>query len=202
MLLVSTTNHADARGLGRVGAGKQRVRMRLHRDAGHDRRAMPDPLMLLEPGRVIAVQLATGEVRRGLIMGVGGGWLHLVGDEGVQLINLGQAALISLDAQAAVAAAPVDAPRPRPMTKDVPIKTGSRAPGRPWQETELKELSEAYLDGRPDAELAERFHRTRGQIKELRQGFECARGNLVDDQISQVARTWVGRWRKVLGGAR
>ena len=164
--------------------------------------AMTDPLALLEPGRVISVQLATGEVRRGLVMGMGAGWLHLVGDDGVQLVNLAQVALVSLDAQTAAAPMAVDAARPRPMTKDVPIKAGSRAPGRPWQETELKQLSEAYLDGRPDAELAERFHRTRGQIRELRQGFECARGNVVEDQLSMVARTWVGRWRKVLGGAR
>jgi hypothetical protein len=48
--------------------------------------------------------------------------------------------------------------------------------------------------------LAERFGRTRGQITLLRQGFECARGNIADDAIPPVAQTWVARWRKVLAG--
>jgi hypothetical protein len=163
---------------------------------------MDQPLALLQPGRVVAVQLSDGGIRRGLVMSAGGGWLQLAGDEGLLLVNLAQVAVIALDGQPTAAAGPVDAARPRPQSKDAPFRAGSRAPGRPWQEQDLKQLAEAYLDGRPDAELAERFVRTRGQIKELRQGFECARGNLVDDQLSPAARTWVARWRKVLGGAR
>jgi hypothetical protein len=59
-------------------------------------------------------------------------------------------------------------------------------------------IAYAYLDGIEDGDLAQRFSRSRGQIKELRQAFECARGNLVEDQISPIAATWVARWRKAL----
>ncbi len=76
----------------------------------------------------------------------------------------------------------------------------SQAPGSPWSDAELKRLADAFLDGHEDGELAERHKRARPAIKQLRQGFECARGNLVEDQISSVAATWVSRWRRVLAG--
>ena len=39
-----------------------------------------------------------------------------------------------------------------------------------------------------------------GIIKQLRQGFEAARGNLVEDQVGEVAATWIHRWRRLLAG--
>jgi hypothetical protein len=74
-----------------------------------------------------------------------------------------------------------------------------RAPGRAWTEEELRRLGEGFIEGTADHALATAFNRTRGQLKELRQGFECARGNLDVDDISPVAATWVARWRRVLG---
>ncbi len=92
----------------------------------------------------------------------------------------------------------VEVAKPKPSSKDAPIRAGGKALGRAWLDEDLKTLADAYLDAVEDGDLALRFNRSRGQIKELRQAFECARGNLVEDQISPIAATWVARWRKAL----
>lgn len=153
----------------------------------------------LTTDRLIALRLADGTPIVGRVVVAGDGWLHLRDPDGDHLINLAQVAAIRLQVQPHGEAAPHGG-LPRPSSKDQPRKLGARAPGRPWDEVELKALSEAFLDGEGDAELAERFHRTRGQITELHRGFECARGNLVEDQISPAARLWVARWQRVLAG--
>ena len=92
----------------------------------------------------------------------------------------------------------VEVARPKPASKDAPIRAGGKALGRAWLDEDLKALADAYLDGAEDGDLAQRFNRSRGQVRELRQAFECARGNRVEDQISPIAATWVARWRKAL----
>jgi hypothetical protein len=92
----------------------------------------------------------------------------------------------------------VDVLKPKPSSKETPMRVTGKALGRAWLDEDLKVLADAYLDGVQDADIAQRLSRAKGQIKELRQAFECARGNLVDDQISPIAATWVPRWRKAL----
>jgi hypothetical protein len=161
---------------------------------------MDDPLALLQAGTMITLHLSDGNHRHGVVRACGGGWLQLLGTAGDQLINLSQVVAVDLNAAPPVMPSPIDDPRPRPVSKDIPFKVGSRAPGRPWQDDDLKGLADGFLEGRTDPELSERFHRTRSQVKELRQGFECARGTVTEDEVSQVARTWVRRWRRVLSG--
>jgi hypothetical protein len=158
---------------------------------------MEDPLSQLEPGRGIAVHLSNGQICRGQVGGLRGPWLHLTAESGGVLVNLTQVTAIVLDAASAPEAM-IDIARPKPRSKDEPIRAGSKALGRAWADAELKALADAFLDGLQDGELAERFHRSRSQITELHQAFECARGNLVEDQLRPVARTWVARWRKAL----
>ena len=158
---------------------------------------MDDPLAQLEPGRGVAVHLTNGQICRGSVSGLRGPWLHLAADSGGVLVNLTQVTAIVLDAAGAPEAL-IDIARPKPRSKDEPIRAGSKALGRAWTDAELKSLADAFLDGLHDGELAERFHRSRTQITELHQAFECARGNLVEDQLRPVARTWVARWRKAL----
>jgi len=129
------------------------------------------------------------------------GWLLLETESGIMLINLTQVAVITQepgepDEDTEASLEGLDE-LPKPTSAERPLRA-SRAPARPWRDDDLKQLADAFLDGAQDQELATRFNRTRGQVKELRQGFECARGNLVDDQISRVAATWVDRWRRVL----
>jgi hypothetical protein len=162
---------------------------------------MDEPLALLQAGTVVAIQLADGSRCHGVIRAHGGGWVHLLGNAGTMLVNLSQVISVELNPVAPEVPSPIDHPRPRPVSKDVPVKVGSRAPGRPWRDEDLKGLADGFLDGRTDPELSERCHRTRSQVKELRQGFECARGMIMEDEISQVARTWIARWRRVLAGA-
>ncbi len=146
------------------------------------------------------VVLAQGEIFVGEVEWSGKGWLRLRTDAGQRLINLAHVAVISFDGSVLDQDGDaVDAALPKPSSKDRPVKV-SQAPGRPWHDDELKRLADAFLDGHEDAELAERHKRARPAIKQLRQGFECARGNLVEDQISPVAATWVPRWRRVLAG--
>jgi hypothetical protein len=158
---------------------------------------MDDPLSQLIPGRQVTAHLANGQVSRGMVTGMRGGWLSLGGENGTLLVNLAHAAVILLDAKAAPTAF-VEVTKPKPTSKDSPVRAGGKALGRAWLDEDLKALASAYLDGIDDGELSTRFNRSRGQIKELRQAFECARGNLVEEQISPVAATWVARWRKAL----
>jgi hypothetical protein len=161
---------------------------------------MDDPLSQLIPGRSITAHLTNGQVVRGLISGLRGGWLSLIGTkdgDSPVLINLAHASALVLDAKAAPAPF-VEVTKPKPASKEAPIRAGGKALGRAWLDEDLKALADAYLDGIEDGDLAQRFSRSRGQIKELRQAFECARGNLVEDQISPIAATWVARWRKAL----
>jgi len=86
----------------------------------------------------------------------------------------------------------------KPQSLERPRVLTRTAPARAWQDEDLKKLATGFLDGDDDATLSEAHHRARSQIRELRQAFECARGNLVEDQISPVAQTWITRWRRVL----
>ncbi len=87
---------------------------------------------------------------------------------------------------------------PKPQSKDTPRPAGSRTPGRPWNDADLKALADAFQDGANDSQCAATHNRTRTQITILRQAFEAARGNIAEDRIPPVAQTWMTRWRKVL----
>lgn len=158
---------------------------------------MADLRMFLPVGRRVTAQLAQGPLYRGTVRRVSDGWLLLEAEQGQLLINLDHVAVVTPEALGEDEPEGVDAALPKPTSADRPVRT-SRAPGRPWKDEDLRELAEGFLDGHQDVELAPRFNRAKGQLKELRQGFECARGNLVEDQISPVARMWVERWRRVL----
>jgi hypothetical protein len=113
------------------------------------------------------------------------------------LVNLTHACALVLDTKEAPVPF-VEIAKPKPSSKDNPIRVGAKALGRAWLDEDLKTLADAYLDGVEDGELSQRLNRARSQIRELRQAFECARGNLIEDQISPIAATWVARWRKAL----
>jgi len=158
---------------------------------------LPAPLQL---GTTITVLLANGASCQGELEDASPGWLRLRGAAGIQLIQLAQVAVITTgDVHAPAGRIAPDGALPRPKSNDIAVKAGSRAPGRAWTDDDLRRLADAFLDQRSkDGELAARFNRARVQIGEMRRGFECARGNLVEDQISPIAATWVGRWRRVL----
>lgn len=161
---------------------------------------MPDLRPFLPPGRRITAQMVQGPLYRGAVRRVVDGWVLLETDEAQHmLLNLDHVAVITQEPSAEDEAdlEGLDHDLPKPTAADRPRAT-SRAPGRAWKEADLRQLADGYLDGHDDAVLAVRFNRSRAQIKELRQGFECARGNLVEDQISAVAQTWIERWRRVL----
>lgn len=158
---------------------------------------MDDPLSELIPGRHIAAVLANGQQCRGMITGIRGGWLSLGGNDKSVLVNLAQIAVITLDAKPAPTPQ-IDVAMPKPSSKEAPIRAVGKALGRAWLDEDLKKLADAYLDGAEDGAIAQKISRARTQIKELRQAFECARGNVAEDQISPIAATWVPRWHKAL----
>lgn len=153
----------------------------------------------LHPGMRATFVLADGTVFTGEIQWSRKGWAKLGGDQGTTLIQLTQVAVIR-PLSALVEESAIDDELPKPRSKEGAELMGPTAPGRAWREEDLRAIADAFLDQATDAELATRHHRTKSAIKELRQGFECARGNLVEEQISPVARTWVQRWRKLLAG--
>ena len=145
---------------------------------------------------------AVGIALSGRITGKSDEWLQLLMPQGAVSVQLAHVAVIAepgvadgLSAQLPQAGKAFEDATPAPQPAK---KSRSQNPGRPWQDDELRMLADAFLDGITDKELAKEFGRTPAVVKQLRQGFECARGNLVEDQISEVAVTWVHRWRRVL----
>jgi len=140
------------------------------------------PPHFLPPGRRVSVQLAQGPVYRGAVRRHLG-WLAAARDRDREAANL----LLNLDHVAVITQEP-SGEEPGGHLEALPKETlpsrprqsvqtrVSRAPGRAWKDDDLRTLADAFLDGGEDVDLAGRFNRSRGQIKELRQGFECARG--------------------------
>ncbi len=158
-------------------------------------------MLALPSDRLIALHLADKTILVGRAEPLDGGWVCLRSRDGARLVNLDHVTFIDLnEAGEDPGEQQVDERVPRPRSKDTPVKVGSKAPARPWTDEDLKVLSDGFLDGHQDAPLADRFNRTRSQIRDLRQAFECNRGNVVEDQISPAATTWIPRWRRVLSG--
>lgn len=162
---------------------------------------MTDLAAHIPTDRIIGLTLVDGVMLAGRGEVLSHGWLRLISNAEERLINLAHVVMIDLN-RGRLDPGPqgVDANLPRPTSKDIPVKVGSKVPARPWTDADLKALADAILDGGQDAQLAERFHRGRTQIRDLRQGFECNRGNLVEDQITPAAVAWIHRWRRVLSG--
>jgi hypothetical protein len=152
--------------------------------------AMALPLSVLTPGRTVHLRL-DGEVLTGAVIATANGWLRLSGADGELVVNLAQVAWIRADGQ------PADE-RPVPTAKNLGAQPGSRVPGRPWPDETIRAVVEGFLNDVQDGELAERHGRTRHQITILRQAWECARGNLADDQLSPAAQLWVARIRNAM----
>lgn len=150
------------------------------------------PLSALVPGRPVRLRLDGAELS-GTVQAVANGWVRLAAAEGELLINLAQVAWIRPDG----AAAPDDE-RLRPAAKEVVARPGSKVPGRPWSDGDIRTVVDEFLADRPDGEIAQVVGRTRHQVTVLRQAWECARGNLPDDQLSPAARLWVERVQSAL----
>jgi len=148
------------------------------------------PLSVLTPGRTVHLRL-DGEVVSGSVIATANNWLRLSGGDGEILVNLAQVAWIRADG------APVsDLPVPAP--KDVVARPGSRVPGRPWSVEAIRAVVEGFLNDKPDGEIADQQGRTRHQITQIHQAWECARGNMPEDQLSPAAQPWVERIRTVM----
>lgn len=150
------------------------------------------PFSVLTPGRTVHLRL-DGEVHSGSVIATANGWIRLSGADGEILVNLAQVAWIRTEGEAPPAL-------PKPSPKDIVGKPGSRAPGRPWSDETVRAVVDGFLNDRLDGELAEQHGRTRSQITILHQAWECARGNLPEDQLSPAAQLWVARIRHVMGG--
>ena len=140
-------------------------------------------------GSRISVVMSTGAQLEGDVSGRDGEWLMLETEQGPVALNRAQIVMI------AGAGVPLT-----PAAKPTAARARSAQPGRPWTDDELRMLADAFLDGAPDKELANGFGRTPAIIKQLRQAFEIARGNLDEDQATDIAVSWVPRWRRVLAG--
>lgn len=156
-----------------------------------------DATMELPRDRLILLTLANGTPLPGRVRSQDHDWVELENNEGIRLVNLAHVAVVDLNTGAPRVEI-VDEELPRPRSAEAPRKVTGRAPGRPWTDSDLKDLSEGFLDGLPDKLLADRHGRTFSQVRDLRQAFECQRGNVPDDQLSPAASTWVDRWRRVL----
>lgn len=157
-------------------------------------RPMSDAPPGLRPGLRLECILADGTVVAGGIDRVTKGWIRLLTDGGPVLIHLRHVAMLKPGDAAAVGLGlgPAEHDEAKPRSRGTPAATGD------WSPEQLRALADGILDGHTDAELAARLGQRRGQIATLRQAFECARGNLVDDEIPPNARAWIERLRDVL----
>ncbi len=148
------------------------------------------------PGHTYAFVLSDGSRVQAEVRACAGRWVEAVCDGvGIQL-NLNQVICYAADAlPACLSGAPPRAAGARGKPKRP--KTGT-SPGRRWEDDELRLLANAFLDGAVDRDLAREFSRTIAIIKQLRQAFECARGNLDEERVGEVAQSWIPRWRRVL----
>ncbi len=151
------------------------------------------PLSVLTPGRLVHLRL-DGEFLTGSVIATANGWLRLSSANGELLVNISQVAWIRAEGEVTAA----QPERLVPSPKDIVARPGSRAPGRPWSDETVRAVVDGFLNDRLDGELAEQHGRTRSQITILHQAWECARGNLPEDQLSPAAQLWVGRIRNVM----
>jgi hypothetical protein len=164
-----------------------------------------DPLRdALVPGRHVTLHLAGGQRISGLLTAIQSDWVTVMASEGETLVAL--RGIIAAALPVAPPAGPDgpsddrDQPLPRPRSKDVPMQATQRTPGRAWTAPDMAAIAHAFLDGHNDTDIARQHGRTRHQITTLRQAHEVLRGNLAEDLISPVARSWVARLRRALGG--
>lgn len=156
------------------------------------------PLSFLTPGRRVAIACAGTQID-GTVVACANGWLRLASADGDTLVNLAQIAWLRAGGVPAASSGATDEDElPRPAGKDIVARTGSKAPGRPWSDDAIRSVVDEFLNDRPDGEIAQVHGRTRHQITVLRQAWECARGNLADDQLSPAAQLWVERVRTAM----
>ena len=148
---------------------------------------MQSGLMQQLVGRRCSFLLANGTRLEGDLTDADGQWWRVVNEQGEVLLN-----------PALIAAVAPDGALPAAASKRRARSAGGGSPGRPWADDELRQLADAFLDGEIDRDVAARFGRTPAIIRQMRQGFEVARGNLDAEQATEIAQTWVGRWREVL----
>jgi hypothetical protein len=149
---------------------------------------MFNPEEFIAAGEAIRVDLRDGRSVSGHLVGADGHWLGLETDDGRLLLPVAGIAAVCADQ---VRLGLAEKPR---------RKAAGAAPavGRGWNDADLRQLADAFLDGEHDAQLAERFGRSRSVIKILHAAFECARGNLVEEDLPDAAKAWLGRWSAVL----
>lgn len=146
-----------------------------------------DPIEALIGHRCVLL-LVEGSRLEGELQAADSLWWRLAGDDGEILVNPQHVAAVG------TGGLPVAASGGGKAAK----RARSGSPGRPWADDQLKALADGFLDGETDKDLAATFGRTPAIIRQLRQAFEAARGNLDEDSLGEVASTWIGRWRQVL----
>jgi len=149
----------------------------------------------LRPGLRLECILADGTVVTGVIERAAKGWLRVQTSTGPVLVHLTHVALIKPgDAEAAGIGlgSQEDSSPTRGSSRGAPAASAD------WSPEQLRALADGLLDGHTDTELAARLGQRKAHIVTLRQAFECARGNMVDDEIPPAARVWISRWREVL----
>ncbi len=153
----------------------------------------------LRPGLRLECILADGTVVSGILERAAKGWLRMQTSTGPILIHLAHVALLKpgdADAAGIGLGAVEDSSSPRGAQGRAP--RGAAAATADWSPEQLRALADGLLDGHSDSELAARLGQRKAHIGSLRQAFECARGNMVDDEIPPAARVWISRWRDVL----
>jgi len=143
---------------------------------------MPDAWPDLEIGARYRFQLAGGSAVEGALRGLEGDWARLEHARGTVWIARLQIATIG------------------PPRSGTGAGSGTGGGATEWSESSLRRAAEGFLDGEADSAIAADLDVPRAAVGRLRKAFECARGNLVEDQIPAASAELVPRLRTVLGG--
>jgi hypothetical protein len=174
-----------------------------------------NPLALL-PGATVWVRL-DGLTVIGQWVGMADGWLHLDAVAGPMVLRPEAIAAMGTGTPPAVSPAEPRGGAPdadsnhqrqtKVMTsgssKKSKKKAGTADATRPAiapapDPDTMRRIVGGFLDDQTDVDLAQRFGRPKREIQALRAAFECGRGNVVEDQLSNQAMAWLPALREAL----
>ncbi|TVR40373.1 MAG: hypothetical protein EA402_13790 [Planctomycetota bacterium] len=147
----------------------------------------------LQLGHEYQVQLSNGSWVQGRLCARHADWLELQQEAGHYAVARSAIALLIL-------AGRFDAP---PAKAPARPRVAGRGPAEksPVPDADiLRRVCSGILDGIEGPELRAMSGLGAGELARLRQAFECARGNLMSEDIPPAARAWVEPIRRALGG--
>lgn len=159
---------------------------------------MADVWLQMTHGQHLALLLVGGVSVSGEVVGVDGEWLQLHTEVGVCAIARRHIVVIGCDG--ALPTAPAAGDRPRRRRANAANAAEPAAALAVPDEDTLRRVANAILDGIDGPELRAIAGLDASTLRHVRRAFECARGNVQEEDLPLAARSLVAPIRHALGG--